>query len=118
MAEAYRSEMRGFGIDVGTLHPMFIRTAMVEDAVWRTPSGKRLASESKLVFLNFPLTWCAKRAAKMIFGRKRRAAIPSIDLPVVWFPRAANNLINLLAFRPGGMKKLMLEIAADDLKGR
>ncbi len=118
LADAYRTEMRGLGIDVGTLHPMFIRTAMVEDAVWGTKNGKRLAQQSKILFLNFPLKWCASRASKMILRRQRRATVPISHLPVVWFPRAVNNLTNLIAFRKGSMRKLMLELAKDDLEGK
>lgn len=118
LAEAYRSEMRGFGIEVGTLHPMFVRTAMVRDEVWGSEKGRRLASQSKLLFMDFPLPWVAERAARMIQGRRRRATVPGIHLPLVWFPRAVNALVNLLAFRAGGMKTLMLEVAREDLQIR
>ena len=118
LAEAYRSEMRGFGIEVGTLHPMFVRTAMVRDEVWGSEKGRRLASQSKLLFMDFPLPWVAERAARMIQGRRRRATVPGIHLPLVWFPRAVNALVNLLAFRAGGMKALMLDVAREDLQIR
>ena len=116
LAEAYRSEMRGFGIEVGTLHPMFVRTAMVRDEVWGSEKGRRLASQSKLLFMDFPLPWVAERAARMIHGRRRRATVPGVHLPLVWFPRAVNALVNLLAFRAGGMKALMLEVAHEELQ--
>ena len=116
LAEAYRSEMRGFGIEVGTLHPMFIRTAMVKDQVWGTDKGRRLASQSKLLFMDFPLQWVADSAARMIVKRRRRATVPGVHLPVVWFPRAINWLANLLAFRPGQMRATMLDCAAADLQ--
>ena len=116
LAEAYRSEMAGFGIEVGTLHPMFIRTAMVQEQVWGTDKGRRLAAQSKLLFMDFPLPWVAERAARMIVGRKRRATVPGVHLPVVWFPRAINWLANLLAFRPRPMKAVMLDVAAAELQ--
>ena len=115
LAEAYRSEMRGFGIEVGTLHPMFVRTAMVKDQVWGTDKGRRLAAQSKLLFMDFPLQWVANSAAHMIFKRKRRATVPGVHLPVLWFPRAINWLANLVAFRPASMRAVMLDVAADDL---
>jgi len=116
LAEAYRSEMRGFGIEVGTLHPMFVRTAMVRDEVWGSDKGRRLAQQSKLLFMDFPLPWVAERAARMIHGRRRRATVPGVHLPLIWFPRAVNALVNLLAFRAGGMKALMLEVAHEELQ--
>lgn len=116
LAEAYRSEMRGFGIEVGTLHPMFIRTAMVKEQVWGTDKGRRLAAQSKLLFMDFPLQWVAERAARMILKRQRRATVPGVHLPLVWFPRAINWLANLMAFRPRGMKSLMLELAQHELQ--
>lgn len=116
LAEAYRTEMRGFGIEVGTLHPMFIRTAMVNDQVWGTDKGRRLAAQSKLLFMDFPLRWVANRAARMIARRSRRATVPGLHLPLVWFPRAVNALVNLMAFRPRGMKALMLEVAHHELQ--
>lgn len=116
LAEAYRTEMRGFGIEVGTLHPMFIRTAMVNDHVWGTAQGRRLAQQSKLLFMDFPLQWVADTAARMIFRRGRRATVPGVHLPLVWFPRAVNWLVSLLAFRPAAMKAVMLDVAPDDLR--
>lgn len=116
LAEAYRTEMRGFGIEVGTLHPMFIRTAMVNDQVWGNAKGRRLAAQSKLLFMDFPLRWVANRAARMIERRSRRATVPGLHLPLVWFPRAANALVSLMAFRPRGMKALMLELAPQELQ--
>lgn len=116
LAEAYRTEMRGFGIEVGTLHPMFIRTAMVNDHVWGTDKGRRLARQSKLLFMDFPLRWVAARAARMIERRSRRATVPGLHLPLVWFPRAVNALVNLMAFRPRGMKALMLDLAPRELQ--
>jgi hypothetical protein len=53
----------------------------------------------------------AARAARMIERRSRRATVPGLHLPLVWFPRAANALVNLMAFRPRGMKALMVELA-------
>ncbi|HRH85281.1 MAG TPA: SDR family NAD(P)-dependent oxidoreductase [Rubrivivax sp.] len=116
LAEAYRSEMRGFGIEVGTLHPMFVRTAMVKDQVWGTDKGRRLAAQSKLLFMDFPLQWVANSAARMIFKRKRRATVPGVHLPVLWFPRVINWLANLLAFRSASMRAVMLDVAAEDLR--
>ena len=116
LAEAWRAEMYGFGVDVGTLHPMFIRTAMVEDAVWGTDIGRDLAAGSKLLFLNYPLGWTANAAARMITRRKRRATVPFTHLPVVWFPRFLNGVTNLLAFRKGQMLRLMQRYAGEKLK--
>ena len=113
LAEAYRTEMRGFGIEVGTLHPMFVRTAMVNDHVWGSAKGRRLAAQSKLLFMDFPLRWVAARAARMIERRSRRATVPGLHLPLVWFPRAANALVNLMAFRPAGMKAVMQDVAGE-----
>lgn len=115
LAEAYRTEMYGFGIEVGTLHPMFVKTAMVKDAIWGNDYGRRLAQQSKVMFLNFPLNWVAKKAAKMILRRKRRATVPAVHLPIIWFPRAANNLVNLIAFRRKGMRALMRDVAGAEL---
>lgn len=115
LAEAYRSEMRGFGIEVGTLHPMFVRTAMVNDVVWGNAKGRRLAGLSKLLFMDFPLQWVANTAARMLFKRTRRATVPGVHLPLLWFPRAVNALATLIAFRAGRMKALMLDLARDDL---
>lgn len=113
LAEAYRTEMRGFGIEVGTLHPMFVRTAMVNDQVWGTAQGRRLAAQSKLLFMDFPLSWVARRAVRMIERRRRRATVPAVHLPLLWFPRAANALANLMAFRPAGMKAVMQDVAGE-----
>lgn len=117
LAEAYRTEMHGFGIEVGTLHPMFVRTAMVNDAVWGNPKGRALAGRSKLLFMDFPLHWVANAAARMIFKRQRRATVPGVHRPLLWFPRAINALATLLAFRAAKMKALMLDLAGEDLQG-
>jgi hypothetical protein len=55
--------------------------------------------------------WVAARAARVIERRSRRANMPGLHLPLVWFPRAANALVNLMAFRPRGMKALIVELA-------
>jgi NAD(P)-dependent dehydrogenase (short-subunit alcohol dehydrogenase family) len=116
LAEAYRTEMHGFGIEVGTLHPMFVRTAMVNDAVWGNAKGRALASQSKLLFMDFPLHWVAKAAARMICKRQRRATVPGAHRPLLWFPRAINTLATLLAFRSAKMKQLMLSLAGADMQ--
>jgi hypothetical protein len=58
----------------------------------------------------------AARAARMIERRSRRATVPGLHLPLLWLPRAVNALVGLLAFRPRGMKALMLELAHEDLQ--
>ena len=116
LAEAGRAEMYGLGVEAGTLHPMFIRTAMVEDAVWGTDLGRDLAATSKLLFLNYPLGWTANAAARMIIRRKRRATVPFTHLPVLWLPRLTNAATNLLAFRKGPMRRLMQRYTNEKLQ--
>ena len=116
LAEVFRTEMYGFGIEVGTIHPMFIRTAMVEGAVYGNPNGQRLSQQSKLMFQDFPLEWVAESAAQMILKRKRRRTVPIVHLPIIWLPRLANKVVNLIAFRKKGMRALMEELASENLK--
>ena len=41
LAEAFRTEMCGYGVEVGTIHPTFIRTPLVEGAIHGTEIGRR-----------------------------------------------------------------------------
>jgi hypothetical protein len=84
---------------------------MVDDQVRGTDKGRHVAAQSKLLFMALPLRWVAQRAARMIERRRRRATVPGLYRPLLWFPRAANALVSLMAFRPRGRQALMLELA-------
>lgn len=112
-AEAYRSEMYGFGVEVGTIHPTFIRTPMIDNAIYEDEVGKIVQSTSKILFFEFPLKWAASTAAGMIMHRRRRATVPDYThLPFIWFPRLATSFANVWAFRRNVMRRVIEQARA------
>lgn len=121
LAEAFRTEMCGHGVEVGTIHPTFIRTPLVEGAIHGTEIGRLARSTSSILFIEFPLAWVSWTAARMLTKRLRRDTVPSwTHRPILWFPRAANRLINLWAWGPKTMRRIMdraIEIDRRDRTG-
>jgi NAD(P)-dependent dehydrogenase (short-subunit alcohol dehydrogenase family) len=108
LADAYRTEMSAWNVEVGTIHPTFIRTPLIDKAIYEDKLGTLIRSTSNILFFEFPLSWAASTAAKMINKRKRRDTVPSMShLPFIWLPRLSNVLMNLWAFRRPVMQKVM-----------
>ncbi|SMO90630.1 NADP-dependent 3-hydroxy acid dehydrogenase YdfG [Thalassovita litoralis] len=118
LAESFRGEMYGWGVEVGTIHPTFIRTPLIDGAIYEDTYGGLIQSTSKLLFFEFPLSWAAWTAERMIMGRKRRNTVPAwTHMPFIWFPRFGNWFAQVWGFRRKAMRRVM-EAAIRHHEGR
>ena len=86
MSDSIRLEVRHLGVDVGTIHPTFFRTPMME-RVLANPAGRRLWGEHKnALWKMVPLELVI---AETVAAIERRAAITVIPRRITAIARAA-----------------------------
>jgi NAD(P)-dependent dehydrogenase (short-subunit alcohol dehydrogenase family) len=98
LCDCFRLEMRPDGVGVGSLHPTFFHTPMM-DRVHADDAGRLLwGGNSGLIWRTIPLELVVSEAIRGIEGRRDQIVVPGINTPVARAPGLFRRLIERLGF--------------------
>jgi NAD(P)-dependent dehydrogenase (short-subunit alcohol dehydrogenase family) len=111
MCDSIRLELGHLGVGVGSAHPTFFRTPMMDDVV-ADPAGKALWGGNEVgLFKLVPIEGVVEDIVNGIERRSRKIVTPRSNAPLVALPGVMGRLVELIGFR-GDTIPNAIELAA------
>lgn len=100
MCNSIRLEVKHLGVTVGSVHPTFFRTPLLDEAI-ADPAGRTLWRGNRGgLFATVAIERVVRDIVHAIEQRRAQTVIPSRMAPVAWLPGVFRRLFDLLAFPP------------------
>ena len=105
MCNSIRLEVKHLGVTVGSVHPTFFHTPLLDEAI-ADPAGRTLWRGNRSgLFATVPIERVVADIVRAIGQRRAQTVIPSRMAPVAWLPGVFRRLFGLLAFPPDVVRR-------------
>lgn len=100
MCNSIRLEVQHLGVSVGSVHPTFFRTPLLDEAI-ADPAGQTIWRGNRGgLFATVSIDRVVRDIVHAIEGRRPQVVIPSRMAPVAWLPGVFRRIFGRFAFPP------------------
>lgn len=106
LCDSLRLELKYSNIDVGSLHPTFFKTPMM-DSIQNDPAGKAVWKGNSGIWKYITIDEVVSGVVESIERRKDMTVVPKINTPIAKAPALFRNVIEFLGFNRKQLKQTM-----------
>lgn len=107
LCDSLRLELKYLNIGVGSLHPTFFKTPLM-DNIQNDPAGKAVWKGNSGIWKYITIDEVVSGVVESIERRKDMTVIPKINTPIAKAPALFRNVIEFLGFNRKQLKQTML----------